>query len=122
MKDMIRILGITLVTAIYCYAVSTVTNLPVSTDAGDQLTTKHAQYLAAVSNNLYCQTSQLESRVSSSHFSLPVFKNPFNKLWSVTKTIEQLFEAELAQYFNFSINFLIQHRKTDIIYPFHYFW
>jgi hypothetical protein len=72
---------------------------------------------------LFCETSQLESSVNN-YTSAPVpnFKNPTNGVWAIFKTTEQLFESTYSQYTRISRNFLIQHRKTDLIFPFHYFW
>ncbi len=123
MKNSVRIIGVTILTAIYCFAVTAVANPPIISDYENQQTTEQEQYLTVISNSLFCHTSQSENSVNSfNNFPLPNFKNLFDKHCSITKSIEQLFESEFAQYDNFSINFLIQYRKSDIIFPFHYFW
>jgi hypothetical protein len=121
-NDSVRILGVTILTVIYCFAVS-VTNLPISSDYGNHQNTEQERYLVTISNSLFCDTSQSESSVNSfNNFSLPNFKNPFSEQWATTKAREKSFETEFTQYLNFSLNFLIQHRKSNIIFPFHYFW
>jgi hypothetical protein len=123
MKNSIRIIGVIILTAIYCFVVSTVTNTPISSDYENHQTTEKEQYRAIISNNLFCHTLEVESLSNSfEYFPVPNPKNLFNKHWSTTKFIEQLFESEFTQYYNFSINFLIKYRKSDIIFPFHYFW
>lgn len=123
MKNGVRVLGVSILTAIYCFAVSVVANLPISSDYGNHHTTKQEQYLAIISNSLFCHTAQLENSVNGfNNFPVPNFKNLFDKHWSITQSIEQLFESAFTQYFNFSINVLIRHRKSGIIFPFHFFW
>jgi len=122
MKHSVRILG-AILTIIYCFAVRTVPNSPASSDYGNHQTAEQEQYLGAISNSLFCHTSQSESsgnNFNNSHF--PNFKNLFDKLSAITKPGEQFLKAEFTQYFNFSIIFLIQHQKRDIIFPFHFFW
>lgn len=40
----------------------------------------------------------------------------------LNKKLESLFCAAIKQYQNCFLNILVTHRKTDIIFPFHYFW
>ena len=89
----------------------------------DIQTTKQEKYFSTIPTILSPHTSQSESSVNNfNNFPAPGFKNLFDGLWAITKTTEQFYEAVFSQYTSFSINFLIQHRKTDIIFPFHYFW
>lgn len=124
MKNSIRILSATFLTAVYCFAVIHVTYSLENFDAGNHQATEQEQYHATISKGLYCHTPQSESSGSSfSNPSASSFNKLFDEIWSfVSKFREQLFEAKLTQYCNFFINFLIKYRKTDIIFPFHYFW
>jgi hypothetical protein len=122
-KNSIRILGVVFLTAIYCFAIGVVTKSLAHSDFNINSTTSQEQYFSDFSTKLFCHTSQSESSVNNYiNQPVPSFKNPFNGLWAIAKTTEQLFETAFSQYTNISRNFLIQHRKSDIIFPFHYFW
>lgn len=123
MKNNIRILSVVFLTAIYCFAKGVVTKSLAHSDFHSNTTTSQEQYFSDFSTKLFCHTSQSESSVNNYiNQPVPSFKNPFNGLGEISKTTEQLFETAFSQYTNISRNFLIQHRKTDIIFPFHYFW
>ena len=123
MKSSIKILSIVALTAIYCFAIGVVTKSLTYSDFQSHSTTPQEQYFSDFSTKLFCQTSQSESSVNNyNNLPVPSFKNPFSGLWAITKTTEQLFKTAFSQYTNISRNFLIQHRKSDIIFPFHYFW
>lgn len=123
MQHNVRIIGIPILAAIYCFVVSAVTNLSISSDHGNHQTTEQEQYLATISNNLFCHTSQSESSVNSfNNFPGPNLDKLFDNLWSLANSKEGVWEAQFIQYSNYSLNLLIQHRISDLIYPFHYFW
>jgi hypothetical protein len=122
-KSSFRILSVVFLTAIYCFAIGVVTKSFAHSDFKDYPTSSQEKIISDFSTKLFCHTSQSESSVNNiNNLPAPSFKNPFNGLWAITKTTEQLFETAFSQYTNISRNFLIQHRKTDIIFPFHYFW
>lgn len=123
MKNNIRILSIIFLTTTYCFAIGLVTKSLTHSDFQSNSTSSQYQYFSDFSTKLFCHTSQSENSVNNyNNLPTPSFKYPFNDLWSITKTTEQLFETAFSQYTNISRNFLIQHWKTDIIFPFHYFW
>ncbi|MBN2892969.1 MAG: hypothetical protein JXL97_13965 [Bacteroidales bacterium] len=123
MKNKIRILSAVVLTAIYCFAVGAVKESLTHSDFQNNSTTSQEQYFSDFSTKLFCHTSQTESSVSNiNNLPAPNFKNSINELWTIAKTTEHLFETAFSQYTNISRNFLIQYRKTDIIFPFHYFW
>lgn len=123
MPNRVKNIGITIFAAIYCFTVSAVTILSISSDHGTNPNTTQEQYVASISNNLFCHTSPSESSVNIfNNFPGPNLDNRFDNLWSLTKSTEGVREAQFIQYSNFSINLLIQHRISDLIFPFHYFW
>lgn len=123
MKSSFRILSVVFLTAIYCFAIGVVTKSLAHSDFNNNSTTSQEQYFSDFSTKLFCHTSQSESSVNNYiNQPVPSFKNPLNGLWAIAKITEQLFETAFSQYSNISRNFLIQHRKSDIIFPFHYFW
>lgn len=115
-----RTLGILTLTAIYCFAICMVTKSFAHADFQNNLTTSQEQYF---STKLFCHTSPSENSVKSDNsLAAHDYKNPFNSLWATAKTIEQFFETLFSQYTTFSINLLIEQRKTEILFPFHTFW
>jgi hypothetical protein len=125
-KTKIRILSVVLLTAIYCYAIGIAT--ATSTQANPQYysTTSEKEYCLDFSTKLFYHTSQYESSVDNCNNQPTLnIKNPFgffNALWAHAKTTEQLFESVITQYINIAKNLLIRYRKSDLIFPFHYFW
>jgi len=125
MKNRLRFLGITSLIAGYCIAVISVSYSPKSfaLDNPNSQTTEQKQYLAGLSKSLFHHTSESEGSVNS-FINLPVpnVDNLIEKLWLISLSREQFFEATFTQYCHFFINFLIRYRKSDLIFPFHYFW
>lgn len=123
MNHGVKNLGIAFLTAIYFVAVFSYTKP--NENAGFE-TYQHPgqeQYLATFSNSLYCHTTPTENQVNYfNSFPSSNLKDQFDKQWAFNEPIEQLIRKAFTQYFNFSINFLIQYRKSAITYPFHYFW
>lgn len=123
MKNSVRILSVLLLTAVYCYALGTVNGSFVSTDKKGALHTEQEKYTMAVAKQLFCHTSQTENSLSSpTQLPVPSLKKPFDSDWAVIKAAEHFFETKFYQYSRVSRNFLIQYRKADHLFPFHYFW
>jgi hypothetical protein len=78
---------------------------------------------SAVQSTLYDHTTQADiSGYGVNILPIKEFKNQFEKLIAISSAFEFLIETESSQYTKFSINLLINYRKTDLIFPFHYFW
>lgn len=123
MKNNFRILSVAFLIATYCFAIGVVTKSHAYFDFKDHSTPSQEQYFSDFATKFYCHTSPSESSVNNyNNFPSLSFKNPFNGLWASAKATEQLYETAFSQYTNTSRNFLIQLRKVDIIFPFHYFW
>jgi hypothetical protein len=111
-----------ILTAIYCFAIGAVNN-PLSHSDFSNSTSYQEKAISDFSANLLYPTSQSESSVNNyNNLPAPSFKNSNNRLSAISNTSEQLFETAFSQYTNISRNFLIHNRKTDILFPFHYFW
>jgi len=123
MKNNFRFVSIVFLTAIYCFAIGVVTKKLTYSDFYDNSATSQEKIFSDTSTIFFCHTNQSESLVNNYNnlFSLN-FKNSFSSIWVISKITEKIFETAFSQYTNISRNFLIQHRKTDIIFPFHYFW
>ena len=124
MKNTYRILGAIFLTFLYCFAVGFIANSIIDYEIQKSKTTEKEKYFSSISTNYSFfeapQTSNLVNYLPI--YSVITLKNSLYELWVINKVTEQLIETAYSQYVSFSINFLIQHRKKDIIFPFHYFW
>ncbi len=124
MKNTYRILGATFLTILYSFVLGFVVTSTIKYGVQSKKTNEQEKYFSSISTN-YAFSYTPESTTSVDNittFSVLTLKNPLYQLWVISKATEQLLETEFSQYTSFSINFLIQHRKKDIIFPFHYFW
>lgn len=123
MKNSIRILSSLLLTAIYCCAIAIVTTAFTAVDSQNATDTQQQKYSATVSNNLLYHNIQSESSINSFvNLSDPSLKDTFNIIVGITVQTSKLVKATFSQYTNFSRNLRIRYRKTDLIFPSHYFW
>lgn len=116
----IRILSIILLTALYCFTIGIDTKSLIGSDIQ---TNNQENHCLTISTLFSPFTSETEN--SLHHFNnipSPSFNNLLVGSWAITKTTERHYESIFSQYTGFSINFLIHHRKSDIMFPFHYFW
>ena len=123
MKSSIRILSVVFLTAIYCFTIGVVTKSFAHSDFKNYPTSSQEKIISDFSIKLFCHTSQSESSVNNlNNLPAPNLKNSFTEFWGIVKATEQLIESEFSQYISNSRKILINHRKSDIIFPFHYFW
>lgn len=81
------------------------------------------QYFFSPSSNINNQVSDNESS-QTVNFSVPVIslKKSFSKQVPSLHAIEKYLFCSYSQYFYHSYYLLIELKKTDITFPFHYFW
>ena len=122
MKNQFRILSITFLATIYCFAISVTTKSYAYSDFHNNSTSSQEVIITDFSAKLFCHTAQLESSINNfNNLPTPSFKNPLTGFWAIIKATEQLFETEFSQCTTFCINTLINLRKSDILFPFHQF-
>ena len=123
MKSSIKILSVIILIAFYGYSISVINEYPVITDNYDNPKSDMEFYFSNISTNLFSFTLQQESSVNNYNNLLASnIKLLFNNQCTVIKTTKHLFDSEFIQYSLISGSFLIQLRKTVIIFPFNYFW
>lgn len=123
MNSNFKIVSVAVLMIIYCFAIGIVRESRTQFDVQSNSSTSQEKFFSDISTTLFSHTTQFEGSISNfNNLPNPSFKNPFSGLWTITRCSEQLLLNTFAQYTNSSRNFLIQHRKTDIIFPFHYFW
>lgn len=123
MKKLFRILGITLLTVLYCFAISLVGDTFQNSGFINKSTNEKGSDDITVSIKFFSNTSQAESLANPFSNSLPTtFKESKNEFSAILKFRELFFANEFSQYIFSARNFLIKYGKVDIIFPFHYFW
>ncbi len=122
MKNILKFWGVIALTAIYGIALSVSNTQYTEFRLADKPANEKGFFSPAV-NGLFSHTNPTENLGgSSTHFSLPTGENSLVTYWQLTKQASQLLNAVFLQYKN-SINGLPgKSRKTDGIFPFHYFW
>lgn len=123
MKDSVKHFGALILTAIYCFAVSIAANVPLNTEFQNSLNSGQEHNFAATSHNLLSHTVQSEFSVEIVGIDAApdTYDNTHNDT-SLYNSKESVLSAEFTQYNNYSVNFLIQQRKADLLFPYHFFW
>ncbi|AFM06076.1 hypothetical protein Fleli_3764 [Bernardetia litoralis DSM 6794] len=124
MKNTYRILGATFLTILYSFVLGFVAILTIEYGVQSKKTTEQEEYFSSISTNYsLCYAPESINSVSSiTTYSVTTFKKIICGFCVTSNATEQLLETEFSQYTSFVLNFLIQHRKKDIIFPSHYFW
>jgi hypothetical protein len=122
-KNGIRITGIILISLLYCYATGRV-----NAYSGDWTSEKNRssnQVFFSPSNSvskLY-HVSQTKISVNTLNNNLPSpDEKQFNEFWCVIKHKERFLFNKITRILFLESGIFIFFPKTDIIYPFHYFW
>lgn len=124
MKNTHQIIKVLLLISIYCFGIY----LSADTSAyfSEQNVVKdnkQQEYVSATSKVLFIHTQQYETSLSNlTEYSLPSFESANNLFWLISNSNELLFNSKFKQYQNHLKTILIRHRKSDLIFPFHYFW
>jgi hypothetical protein len=122
-KNSFRILSLVIVTAIYCLAITLVTKSFTHSDIQKHPISSEEKIISDLSTKQFCHISPPESSVTNiNNLPVPNFKNPFTGFWAIVKTTERLFNSKFSQYTSIARESLINQRKCDLLFPFHYFW
>ena len=120
-KNTGRYFGALLLTAIYCFAISFVSKSSLYASSPSGTFQEQKESFSPLTSVLLQHTATIAVS-SSAHVSFEGFKSGVEKLCIGSVTAEVFLQSEFSQYFVFSKNLLINSRKTDLIFPFHYFW
>ncbi|WP_066217864.1 hypothetical protein [Formosa haliotis] len=123
MKKLIKFSGGMLFCLIYCFALYSASQ-PIPETF--ELNSKHSesqQKISSVSKSLITLTSESETFSFSFNPSSGQFlKIPFQNSGWISNYKEPYVLAQISQYSKYQTNTLVNHRKNDAIFPFHYFW
>jgi hypothetical protein len=122
-KNLLRIIGFTVFAVLYCAAIGLPCDISQNSGLSVKSTDEKANNDLSVSIKLLRNTSQAESLAGDYSIAPPINFKDSNNGFSSNSKIRELFIAnEFAQYIFIARNFLVKHRKSNIIFPFHYFW
>ena len=123
MNQKVRIFSVIFLTAIYINAIGIVFKSNNCNDFNYNQTSTNIKYIQDFSSVLISLNSQSINYLNNfSNERLTNCANTFYGLWLILKLNEQIIETDNSLYINFSKNILIKYRKSDFIFPFHYFW
>lgn len=122
MKNGIRITGIILISLLYCYSIGMVNGYSTNPISKKVETTNQVFYSSTDSVSKFYDISQTKTSVNTFNNLPSPIKNEFNNIWSVLKYAEQFVFTKITLHFIPDSDFLIPFQKTDIIFPFNYFW
>tara|TARA_R110001592_G_scaffold237306_6_gene496196 strand:+ start:3523 stop:3900 length:378 start_codon:yes stop_codon:yes gene_type:complete len=116
-------LYLALVLSLYCFALGVVTG---AFSNGTQFThqsSDHDSFSTSESVNLFSASSRILSFSSIiNDIGVPDANDYVGAIWIVFKNIENTFLSSYKQYAVYETNLLVQSRKSDLLYPFHFFW
>lgn len=124
-SNSIRVFSVICLMTVYCFSIGVVANSFTYSDfQSKQFSSSQEKIVSDFSTNLFLHASQHENSVNNlNNFPAPTFKNHSHEYWAIAKETEHLFNTEFSQYItSFSRNILINYRKSNIIFPFQYFW
>lgn len=122
-RNKIKIVIAFVLIAIYGFAIKSLNNSPIHSEFNINHASSQESVISNFSKNLFCHTAPPESFVNNcNNLPTPNLKNQIVGLFAILNLKEQLIESAFSQHTHITRNILINHRKSDIIFPFHYFW
>ncbi|MDX8553971.1 hypothetical protein MK851_10100 [Tenacibaculum sp. 1B UA] len=123
MNKLLRFLNVLFVTIVYFYAISYIQKNQSFSKVFGSDNSSHEKYIQKLSPKALYRTSESEN-LSNYFNNLPTTnaKNSFSGFGITLKSIELFFNRKYLQYTLLSRSILINHRKSDLIFPFHYHW
>jgi hypothetical protein len=121
MKQVTRGISVLLIATIYCFAVY-VTNDNHSPYA-IQKNTENTNCFTVDSVNGFVQNTRTETSVNTFHKNFNTLSRDFGNAFTIiNKRSDEFVLQKLTQYLTRYLNFEVRLRKSDILFPFHYFW
>lgn len=119
----LKIIVIFCLSLLYCLIISTC-NGNVTTNRFDYKTQSQQEFKAQNSISDFLIRTERSESVSSLNRTIPrtTFKNHVNHYWPNSIILELLLFCFSSRYSFFSDPPVVNFRKSDLIFPFHYFW
>ncbi len=121
-KNIFKYLFVSIIIALYGYATTSIVSSPVIYKSYSNNANEQEQRFICISTNLVSQARQSEENIGLNKLPVSGFKKADILAWVDDKVSGHLINAAYSQYFFYSWVLLVQIKKTELIYPFHYFW
>ena len=123
MRKRIKIFSVYLLAIIYCLAVVFVTQSQVQISHYSKPSLSNEKSFSDISSKLFSHTP-LSDKSLNNKYNLPVpsSHHNFGDYWGMIHQTSGLFDTRYKQYLSFSKNILVNLRKVQFLFPFHYFW
>ena len=123
MKKKIKVLSVYILSIIYCMAVVFVSQSQVQISRYSKPSLSNEKSFSDISSKLFSHTP-LSDKSLNNKYNLPVpsSHNNFGDYWGMIHQMGGLFDTRYKQYLSFSKNILVNLRKVQFLFPFHYFW
>ncbi len=77
-------------------------------------------FTACYNFNLPIKTENSVNTINN--YPVPVYKILFNKYLAVENVYNNIIKTGYSHYIKFSLKYLVNHTKSDLLFPFHWFW
>lgn len=129
MKNVLTIIAFALMAVLYCFANDTLSFYAIdSTDNSSKKENRQREdaeksaFFSLTSVSLNARPPLTQSLAQTASQVVSFIFNSFPKLEYAAHGNEALFASLFAQYSIFSISLLIEQKKSELLFPAHYFW
>jgi hypothetical protein len=122
-RKRIKIFSVYILAIIYCLAVVFVNQSQVQIPHYSKPSLSNEKSFSDISSKLFSHTP-LSDKSLNNKYNLPVpsSHNNLGDYWGMIHQMGGLFDTRYKQYLSFSKNILVNLRKIQFLFPFHYFW
>jgi hypothetical protein len=122
-KEKVRIAGSIILAAYYCLAIGVVAMPHAYSDVHKLSASSQEIFRAELPEYLFCHTSQTESSLKNVNaFPIQTLLYSSDGFLMPGRAAEQLADNTFSQYIHKTQGLIVNGRKSDLIFPFHYFW
>lgn len=122
MRKIGKIFGLSLLALVYVIAISQASRAFPDIEILEKLPDAE-KIVLNWNSHAFSHTLQSEITIGNVYnLPTPNFKKTSAWQWVSTKQSENILDEEFFSYVEKSSNLLINYRKSDLLYPFHYFW
>lgn len=123
MKKRIKVFSVYILAIIYCMAAVLVTQSQVQISHYSKPSLSNEKSFSDISSKLFSHTPLSDKSLNNKYnLSVPTYFNHFGDYWGMIHLMGGLFDTRYKQYLSFSKNILVNLRKVQFLFPFHYFW
>jgi hypothetical protein len=122
-KKRIKVFSVYSLAIIYCLAVLLVTQSQVQKSHYTKRSLSNDKSFSDISSKLFSHTPLSDKSINNKYSpSAPTYFNQFEDYWGMIYLMGGLFDTRYKQYQTFSKTILVNLRKINFLFPFHYFW